>query len=72
MLQRTGKCISPFKGDSLYSFELYFCLLKFLGEVFDFRSFKFDLFVEVLFTVDLMFFLHTERCAYGILVMGDV
>lgn len=68
-----GKCAAPFKGDSLYSFELYLFLSKFLSEIFDFRSFKFDLFVEVLFTVDLMFFfLHTERCAYGILVMGDV
>lgn len=56
-----GKCAAPFKGDSLYSFELYLCLSKFLSEIFDFRSFELDLFVEVLFTVDLMFFFYTQR-----------
>lgn len=63
-----GKCTSPFKWDSLYSFELYLCLSKFLSEIFDFRSFELDLFVEVLFTVDLMFFFftHREMCLWDI------
>lgn len=69
-----GKCAAPFKGDSLYSFELYLCLSK---------SFKWNFWFSKLWVrpvcrgvvyswSNVLFFLHTERCAYGILVMGDV